>query len=453
MEDSHTVTEDADEQRDPCTENRLVEANLSPGAALGASAVAASLIDATERRICSVFLGTQQYGRYGALHDDLMANLLLECLPAFVHEQKGEIAYAVRLDRQGDPINPAQSTVTVNNQVRPYLMEGYLFIHLPRQRVVVSRGLLNSMCGRTFYEVAIRASGNPSKFQKEWEEYARRHNYLRGQAFFADGEILDRRKAYDWKSIHLPEDTRKMIQNHVDHFFRHSGLLRQLGVKPRRGLILSGPPGTGKTLLGKVLADTLGVSFMWVLPRHVKETESFTCVLNAARFVAPAVVFLEDIDLFAEEREGNASTGLGELMNQLDGAVDNEDIVTIATTNRLDVIEKALRNRPGRFDRIVEIGAMDEVCRRNQLHRLLASANIASGDFNHLVAVSEGYTGAQVEELVNTLYILAVLEDNFSMAQADPSVKPVVPISRQVIEAGLDEFRVERKTKLGFHAA
>ncbi len=245
-----------------------------------------------------------------------MANLLLECLPAFVHEQKGEIAYAVRLDRQGDPINPAQSTVTVNNQVRPYLKEGYLFIHLPRQRVVVSREFLNSMGGGCFYEVAIRASGNPSKFREDWEEYARRHNYLRGQAFFADGEILDRRKAYDWASIHLPENARKMIQNHVDSFFRHSGLLRQLGVKPRRGLILSGPPGTGKTLLGKVLADTLGVSFMWVLPRHVKDTESFTYLLDAARFVAPAVVFLEDIDLFAEDREGNASIGLGELMNQ-----------------------------------------------------------------------------------------------------------------------------------------
>ena len=128
--------------------------------------MAASLIDATERRICSVFLGTQQYGRYGALHDGLMANLLLECLPAFVHEQKGEIAYAVKLDRQGDPINPAQSTVTVNNQVRPYLKEGYLFIHLPRQRVVVSREFDDFNGRRRFLRGRHSGQRQPVKVQE-----------------------------------------------------------------------------------------------------------------------------------------------------------------------------------------------------------------------------------------------------------------------------------------------
>jgi len=62
--------------------------------------------------------------------------------------------------------------------------------------------------------------------------------------------------------------------------------------------------------------------------------------------VAPTILFLEDLDLFGGDRESHGWLGLGELMNQLDGASDNEDIITIASTNRIDVVEKALRNRP-----------------------------------------------------------------------------------------------------------
>ena len=91
--------------------------------------------------------------------------------------------------------------------------------------------------------------------------------------------------------------------------------------------------------------------------------KSFDDFLSLARFVAPTVVFLEDLDLFAQDRQSKDWPGLGELMGQLDGAIDNEDIVTIATTNRLEVIEKALRNRPGRFDRVLRFDTMDEPIR------------------------------------------------------------------------------------------
>jgi ATP-dependent 26S proteasome regulatory subunit len=220
----------------------------------------------------------------------------------------------------------------------------------------------------------------------------------------------------------------------------------------RRGLILAGPPGTGKTLLGKVLADTLNVSFLWVSPRHVRNATSFQEIMSLARFVAPVVVFLEDLDLFAEEREGNKWMGLGELMNQLDGAVDNEDIVTIATTNRLDVIEKALRNRPGRFDRIVEIGALDERCRRELFAKLLSRSSISDGEMAHLISATTDYTGAQIQELANTIYILAV-DDEKAAVSGGGSEGGCITVDRQLIDRAVNEFRVERKARLGFHAA
>jgi len=195
----------------------------------------------------------------------------------------------------------------------------------------------------------------------------------------------------------------------------------------------------------------------------VKEASSFEAILRVARFVAPAVVFLEDLDLFAEERDSNGWTGLGELMNQLDGAVDNEGIVTIATTNRLDVIEKALRNRPGRFDRVVEMEAMDDACRRQMLRRQLRNARLSPVDMDHLVQATEDYTGAQVEELAHTVYILALARENascrgetvhrFDDPQAEPEAGPNLFVDRHLIDSALGEMHVERKAKLGFHVA
>jgi len=205
-----------------------------------------------------------------------------------------------------------------------------------------------------------------------------------------------------------------------------------------------------------VLADNIDASFMWVSPRHVKEAESFSEILDVTRFTAPTVLFLEDLDLFAEERDSKGWMGLGELMNQLDGAVDNEDIVTIATTNRLEAVEKALRNRPGRFDRIVHLGPLDTGCRRLMLERQLNGADIDETDFDELIEATDDYTGSQLEELVNTLYILAVASYNNRTACGGCDELPTegrIRIERSLIEAALCEMQFERKQRIGFHLA
>jgi SpoVK/Ycf46/Vps4 family AAA+-type ATPase len=355
---------------------------------------------------------------------------------------------------RGETLNAVQRAISLAGQTRCILGEGYLFLNFPNERVVVSAETRVGP-GWAIVTVGVRSDTDSAGFFRRWRTYARAHNHLRNQAFFADGQVIERRKAYSWEDILLPEETKRIIRTHVEAFLRNRLRLKALGVKARRGLIFSGPPGTGKTLLGKVLADTLEASFLWVCPRHVQNAASFQEIMSVARFVAPAVVFLEDLDLFAEERDHSGWAGLGELMNQLDGAVDNEDIVTIATTNRLDVIEKALRNRPGRFDRVIEFSAMDEPCRRQMLGKLLAHATLTPADLNHLVAATADYTGAQLEELANTLYILAL-----DAPTAYNSSTPVVPtpndaarLDRCLIETALAEMKFDRKGRLGFHAA
>lgn len=446
-----TVSDDVEKQSKASSWRQpLVDENLAEAARAARHRAIASVIEAQGRRIMVAFLGHDDYEKVEDIVSEPSAHLMLECLPAMIHELGGQVAWSMRM-RGSEVQNAILHTARVGGQARLILQEGYLFMHLPDELVVVSAEP-EKQGDSTAIKVGVRSSVSPTAFLEKWTRYAREHNYLRGQAFFADGIVIERTRRYGWQDILLPEPAKHTIRTHVESFLNNRVRLREIGVKMRRGLILAGPPGTGKTLLGKVLADTLNVSFLWVSPRHVRSAGSFKEIMSLARFVAPAVVFLEDLDLFAEERDGNKWIGLGELMNQLDGAVDNEDIVTIATTNRLDVIEKALRNRPGRFDRIVEIGPLDERCRRELFVKLLSRSSISDEEMAHLIATTADYTGAQIEELANTIYILAV-DGEASAVPAGCGESGRIPVGRQLIDRAMQEFAVERKGRLGFHAA
>lgn len=441
----------------------LIHPDLKPEARQAAETVAMLLIGATGRRAAAVFLGLEDYEKVEHDLGGITANLMLECLQAFIEQRGGQTCFAPRLDpRADDVINPVQTSITVDGKTRQFLRCGFLFVHFPDERVVISAEP-TEFGGVGSISVAVRSNRGSASFWDAWKDFARENNYLRGRSFFADGKIIERSHACNWEDILLPEETKRTIRTHVEGFLRNRLRLRGLGVKARRGLILAGPPGTGKTLLGKVLADTLDVSFMWVSPRHIQNPASFEGIMTLARFLAPVVVFLEDLDLFAEERETSRWMGLGELMNQLDGAADNEDIVTIATTNRLDTIEKALRNRPGRFDRIVQFDVMDVHCRRHLLRRRLRNASICEEDMHYLVEATDEYTGAEIEELSSTLYILAVQEDNPCLQgcsdgepdcqkTANEAAEPI-SVDRPLIDAALSETRIERRGKLGFNVA
>jgi hypothetical protein len=450
----------------------LAAASLSPEAEAARRTVTLSYINPVGRRAVAVFLDRDDYEKVHERCGGTMANLLMGCLPDFIAQQNGEIALTALFANRGDDVlNPITFAMEVDGEVRHVVTEGYVFIHSPEERVVVSANMLEGPAGLVSHLV-VRSNRDSAGFFRRWRQFARAHNHLRGRSFFADGAMIERKRRYTWDDILLPESVKRTVRTQVAGFLANRTRLRALGVKARRGLILEGPPGTGKTLLGKVLADTLDVSFMWVSPRHVESPHSFAEMLKLARFVAPTVLFLEDLDLFAKDREASGWMGLGELMNQLDGAIDNEDLITIATTNRLQVVEDALRNRPGRFDRVLTLDEMDEGCRRRLLGRMLARAIGSAEDMDHLVAATKGCTGAQIEELANTLYILAVDRSGDSVGGGDGggSADPLeggngdgigsnditaapVAIDRGLIDLALEEVRGDTGPRMGFRVA
>jgi SpoVK/Ycf46/Vps4 family AAA+-type ATPase len=259
-------------------------------------------------------------------------------------------------------------------------------------------------------------------FLSQWKKYAEEHNILRGKKINPSFRHLELKNEYTWDSVILPEKTKAELRRNVDLLFGSLEVYKKNGLTFKRGLILKGEPGTGKTLIGKILCNTLkDVTFIWVTPGHLTESDNVKIVCDMARHLAPAVLFLEDVDLYGAHRERENRSILGELMNQLDGLIENEFVVVVATTNRAEELEEALRNRPGRFDRVVDVPKPDADCRKKMFTLYTEKLNVAVKDrgrfMDVLVEKTEGYTGAHVKELVNSAIISAI--DNKSLDAND----------------------------------
>jgi transitional endoplasmic reticulum ATPase len=183
-----------------------------------------------------------------------------------------------------------------------------------------------------------------------------------------------------------------------------------------------GPPGTGKTLLAKAIANEAQSNFISIkgpelLNKFVGESEKGVReVFEKARSNAPTVVFFDEIDSIAGERGQNRSdSGVGErvvsqLLTELDGLEELEDVVVIATTNRPDLIDNALL-RPGRLDRHVHVPVPDEEARRKIFEVHTRDKPLAEGvDLDDLAARTDGYVGADIEAVTREASMAATRE-------------------------------------------
>lgn len=251
------------------------------------------------------------------------------------------------------------------------------------------------------------------EFIKGLADYSKVHNVLRGRRLSPSLNYVKTSPAHTWDSVILPATVRAELKRNIDLIFDNIDIYKKNGMTFKRGIILKGEPGVGKTMIGKILCNVLkGITFIWVTPGDLTEVGRIKTTCELARSLAPSVLFLEDIDLYGGHRERENRGILGELMNQLDGVIENEFVVVIATTNRAEELEAALRNRPGRFDRVIDVPKPDEDCRKKMLDLFLGNIKIKVTDkgklIDALVKKTEDFTGAHVKELVNSAIISAI---------------------------------------------
>jgi hypothetical protein len=311
--------------------------------------------------------------------------------------------------RGGDPNTccrpwiPTWARFTASSgEVRSLVQEGTWFFQTPLgERRVCSLDAFREpgRCRLTF--VYPKADDQAAQDElRRLHEWIDEHHYLKGATIEPDGTRIAYKARPTWDDVVLAADAQRTIRDNIKQFLELGPVFARNGVPNRRGLLLFGPPGNGKTLIGRILASTTRATFMYVTAADADCLNALRDGFALARRLKPTIVFLEDIDLYAtDRRSGPDCRTLGEILAQLDGLANNDGLMVIATTNDLTAIEPALRERPSRFDVVVEIGPPDTDARRTILASRLAKCAPTSEDLlNEAVARTDGFSAAQLQE-------------------------------------------------------
>jgi hypothetical protein len=245
------------------------------------------------------------------------------------------------------------------------------------------------------------------------------------------GVVFHRRPELTAADVILPPGALDRIERHVAGIARHREDLRAAGQHLKRGLLLYGPPGTGKTHTVRYLLGSLpGVTAVLLSGTSLHFVPFAT---ELARALEPAVVVLEDCDLVAEHRDFHHGSRplLFEVMEALDGLAEDSDIAFVLTTNRPDLLETALVQRPGRVDLAVEIPLPDRTARRALLDLYARGLPFSAACLDGVAARTAGTTASLAKELVRRVVLHAAEHG--------------VPISDEVMETALDELLDDRE--------
>jgi cell division protease FtsH len=277
-----------------------------------------------------------------------------------------------------------------------------------------------------------------SKLLRDVRAAMREHNVFRGRVISLHA---DRFGALSVKfhtvpqvrrdEVILPPGTLDRLDTHAIGITARAAALRSAGRHLKRGILLHGPPGTGKTLTATYLLGAMRERTTILLTGPgLGLIES---AVGIARDLAPATVVFEDIDLVAGERTMHIAHGgiLFELLNQMEGIAEDEDLLFLLTTNRPDLIEPALAARPGRVDLALEMPLPDEDGRKRLLRLYGAGIELDDEALAELATRSAGVSGAFIKELVRQAWLRSAIAGRSAPTGED-------------LTAVLDELMAER---------
>ena len=227
-------------------------------------------------------------------------------------------------------------------------------------------------------------------------------------------------------------DEEKEELSEIVEFLRNPDRFKQLGAKIPKGVLLVGPPGTGKTLLARAVAGEANVAFLSISGSDFVElyvgvgASRVRDLFEQAKRVAPAIVFIDEIDAVGRQRGAGLGGGhdereqtLNQLLVEMDGFSANEGVIVIAATNRKDILDPALL-RPGRFDRQIYVGAPDWRGRLAILQVHARKKPLADNvDLPAVAKATAGFTGADLANLLNEGALLAARRGKAAISQQD----------------------------------
>jgi len=268
-------------------------------------------------------------------------------------------------------------------------------------------------------------------------------------------EVLVEVPDVKWTDIGGLEDVKQELKEAVEWPLKNPESFKNLGVKPPKGVLIYGAPGTGKTLLAKAVANESDANFILVkgpemLSKWVGESEkAVRAVFKKARQTAPTIVFFDEIDSIAPRRGISSDSHVTErvvnqILTEMDGLENLQDVVVIAATNRPDMLDNALL-RPGRFDRIILCPAPDKKTREEIFKVHTKGMPLKDVKIDELAEKTEGYAGSDIEAVCREAAIFALRKDikadKIGMNSFEKALKKVRPSITKDIEEAYEDIR------------
>ncbi len=245
------------------------------------------------------------------------------------------------------------------------------------------------------------------------------------------------------EQVILPDGLLDRIRRHVVGIGEQRDLLRQAGQHLKRGVLLYGPPGTGKThIIRHLISSTPGVTVVLLSGRTL---ELLHHAAKLARAAQPAIVVLEDCDLVAEHRGGTTNAALFDTLEAMDGLDGDADVTFILTTNRVDLLERALAERPGRVDLAVAVEKPDLDGRRRLFAlygaELLAAGEVGEETLADVAERTDGVTASFAKELIRRTVLQAAAagrtpSDADLLAATEEMLSDTEALTRTLLGAG-----------------
>ena len=269
-------------------------------------------------------------------------------------------------------------------------------------------------------------------------------------------EYVAEQPTTDFADVGGLDDAKAELERAVTWPLSYGPLFDAAGADPPTGVLLYGPPGTGKTLLARAIAGESGVNYIQVagpelLDRYVGESEKAVRELfDRARQAAPAIVFFDEIDAVATDRDAAGGDGSGvservvsQLLTELDRASDNPNLVVLAATNRRDALDPALL-RPGRLETHVEVPEPDREARRKILDVHTREKPLVDDvDLERVADETEGYSGAEIAALSRAAAMRAIERVADEHGEAANDHADEVGVTDEDFDAAIESVRPE----------
>ncbi|MEK6969560.1 MAG: AAA family ATPase [Nanoarchaeota archaeon] len=234
-----------------------------------------------------------------------------------------------------------------------------------------------------------------------------------------------------WKSVGGLQKVIQEVKEVIELPLKKPELFEKVGISPPKGILLYGPPGTGKTLLAKAAANSTDATFIEVVGSELVQkfigegAKLVKDIFTLAKRKAPAIVFIDEIDALAAKRMETGTSGEREvsrtfmqLLAELDGFKHLGDVKIIGATNRIDMLDDAII-RPGRLDRLIEVGLPDEEGRLEILKVHTTRMNLQKVKLKELAKAMENFSGADIRAVCTEAGYFAIREDREHVTGSD----------------------------------